>query len=129
MCQAYFNTLDSKFMAHSAGIHAENGAPAAANAIKAVTVSGGDLRNFRSRCLTERMIEESELIVAMTSGHLQAILALSPQAAAKTMMLCENNDISDPFGGEYPVYQKCFNELKSAIDKFLNKINKIQENE
>lgn len=129
MCEAYFNTLDSKFRAHSAGIHAENGTPAASNAIKAVTVSGGNLCDFRSRCLTVQMIEESELIVGMTSSHLQAILALSPKAAVKTTMLCDNNDISDPFGGDYPVYRKCFNELKSAIDKFLNKINKNQENE
>lgn len=129
MCEAYFNTLDTDFLAHSAGVYAENGTPAAANAIKVVSTSGGNLQDFRSRCLTLQMIEESELVVAMTSGHLQAILAISPQAAEKTIMLCKNSDISDPFGGDYPIYKKCFKELKSAIDKFLNKINNNQENE
>ena len=123
MCEAYFNMLGAQYVAHSAGINAVDGSPAALNAVKAVSDAGGDLSKFKSRRLEKQMIEESELVVALTSAHLRAVLAISLEAASKTILLNGSCDISDPFGGDYQIYRECFEEIKYAIDELLSKIN------
>jgi len=73
----------------SAGLSAFEGEAASRQAMAAVEPIGGDLRNFRSRRLTEELVNASDLIVVMTAGHRRQLLGLYPQAAAKTKLLLE----------------------------------------
>lgn len=70
--------------------------------------------------LTEEDIADNLLLV-MSQGHKNAILAQNPQADVKLISEFaqgEALDILDPFGGTQAQYEAVYMELKNYIDKF-----------
>jgi protein-tyrosine-phosphatase len=117
MCEAYFKTLGGEIEAASAGLYAYDGDTASAHAREVVAEFGGDLSAFRSRKLTPFMLAEADMVVAMGSGHRSGVLELMPEADPKTILLLGSRDVGDPFGGPLAVYRRCFEEMKTALDK------------
>ena len=65
----------------SAGINAFEGEHANEKAIEALNKKGIDIRNHRARRLTGEIINESDLILAMTRSHKKMILNLFPECS------------------------------------------------
>ena len=73
---------------HSAGI-LPGGSPATDNAITVCSDRGIDISTHRSRRIERSMIEDADLIIAMTREHLREAIVASPAAFARTFTLRE----------------------------------------
>jgi len=106
----------------SAGIYAQTGSAASANA-KKVLDEQEIPHNHQSALLDETLVEWSDYILTMTSGHKETILNRYRDAHSKTFTLKEfaqidgYPDIADPFGGSVEIYREAFQEIKEAIEK------------
>lgn len=79
MAMALFRLEKTDIQAESAGISAQNGQPASMEAIRACQILGADLTKHKSRRITPEMINDADIIAAMTSSHkMQLLLAGCP---------------------------------------------------
>ncbi len=105
----------------SAGVCAADGWPASANAVEAMHERGIDISNITSSTLTPHLIEEADLLITMTEGHRQAVLAAAPESEGKVFLLksfgiakCAT-DIYDPVGEALDVYRRVRDEIDDAL--------------
>lgn len=109
----------------SAGVHASNGYPASSGAVEALRMLGIDLSGHFSRRLIPKMIQEADLIVTMTRGHRDVILAMSPESAGKVFLLKSFGtaqcaaDIYDPVGEAPDVYRRVRDEIDAALPDLI----------
>jgi protein-tyrosine phosphatase len=104
----------------SAGAFAMPGARATPQAVEALRPLGADLTRHRSRPLTVELIHQADVIFTMSRGHAQAVLALVPSAADKTMTLDPSgDDIDDPIGGDLSLYQTLAGQMQQLVEKRL----------
>ncbi|MCL2189899.1 MAG: low molecular weight protein arginine phosphatase [Defluviitaleaceae bacterium] len=106
----------------SAGISAYGASCASTHAIAVMEDEGCDLRDHRSQLFCDALAAQAKWILAMTRGHMNAILAACPGAAQKTFLLNENGDINDPFGGNYETYRQCAAQIKTYVQIWVDKI-------
>jgi protein-tyrosine-phosphatase len=109
----------------SAGVCAANGYPASAGAIEALREKGIQIASHRSRHLSPEMIETADLLVTMTRGHRDAILAIAPQSEGKVFLLKSFGiaecaaDIYDPVGEALEVYRRVRDEIDAALPDLI----------
>ncbi len=107
---------DRGLLVLSAGIAAMSGGHASAEAIRVMAERGLDLSRHESQPLSDRLVRFADLILTMTRGHREAILAQWSSAAARTHVLGGSaGDVADPVGGTTDTYRQC----ASQIDEFL----------
>lgn len=106
-------------IADSAGIFAE-GEPISQNAVKALQNRGITLNNYISKPVTPNLLENNNLIVAMTENHRKMLLAagVNPQ---KVVVLGQG--IDDPFGGDLSVYEACCKQIEKEIYNLFEVLN------
>lgn len=117
--------LRRKVKIESAGVRSIEGAPASENAIQVCSRRGIDISGHRSRTLTKELIDSADLILVMEKAHLREVGRLSPGRAEHALLLTEldqgaaggSRDISDPCGGSADVYERCFTQLESGLEK------------
>jgi protein-tyrosine-phosphatase len=73
----------------SAGTWAAAGEPATDEAILVCEAQGIDLSAHRSRPLEQEDIDDADIVLGMTSVHIQEVASLVPEARGKTMLLKE----------------------------------------
>jgi protein-tyrosine phosphatase len=103
----------------SAGSFAMPGSRATPAGVEALRQMGLDLTRHRSRPLSVELIHQADVIFTMGRAHVQAVTALVPSAAEKTMTLDPEGDIDDPIGGELALYQNLAVQLRKLIEKRL----------
>ncbi len=111
----------------TAGINVYMSTPASDNAVKVMEEMDIDISDHMSRQITKEDIEEADLVLVMTSSHRNTLIDLYPQHSGKIYTFPEyaygnDDEISDPFGGDEDEYRECANQLKDAIDAALLKI-------
>jgi protein-tyrosine-phosphatase len=79
----------------SSGTWAYDGSPATPEAAAVVAELGADISRHGSRPLTRAEVDESDVVVAMTSVHLEEIAEIAPGSAAKVFLMKELAEI-DP---------------------------------
>jgi len=124
----------------SAGITAYDGEKANEKAIMVLKKNGIDITGHKARLLTSEIINESDLILTMTSNHKEIIndyvhkkTVSSPCPKVFTLRefanivneeSADNNfDIEDPFGMDYNLYEKSMDEIMTEIEKIIKKIS------
>lgn len=130
MAELYFDDLcrragRSDFLVRSAGTCTGDGGTVSRGAASVMQALNIDSSRFRSRSLTPAMAAESDLIVAMTASHRQAVLALAPDAASKVHLLLDfdgGGDVPDPFGGSDACYQAVFARMKPALENLAKQL-------
>ena len=111
-------------MVMSAGIAAMSGGRSTPEAVKAVAERGLDLSGHESQPLSDRLVRFADLILTMTRGHREAILAQWPAAADRTHLLCrDQTDVSDPIGGPQEVYTRCAAQIDAQLDAWLGELD------
>jgi protein-tyrosine phosphatase len=85
----------------SAGTWASDGAPAMKDAIQRAKQYGLDIREHRSRLITNDMLESADLVLVMESGQKEALQVEFPFQREKILLLSEATegelyDIPDP---------------------------------
>lgn len=107
----------------SAGISAGGGAPATPEGIEALAQLGIDPPKIshRSRQLTRALLDEADIVWAMTPSHLTAVRRLdggTPTGAEKAELLDpDGHDIPDPAGMSAAVYRQTAERLRTLIER------------
>lgn len=110
----------------SAGVSAVPGAPASHHTDMILKNRGIDLQHA-SQPVTPDLIEWSDLILTMTTGHKDILLRYFPEAIPKSHTVKEfggygDGDVMDPFGGALEVYQNTEKELEQILYKIVTKL-------
>jgi protein-tyrosine-phosphatase/tRNA A37 threonylcarbamoyladenosine synthetase subunit TsaC/SUA5/YrdC len=109
-----------RIRAHSAGIGAAEGAPAAPEAAEAVRRMGIEMGPHSSTFLTRDLISQADLVFGMTRSHVDAARSLDPSASARIMLLDpDGSDIPDPIGMSQQVYDQTAAAIGAAIRRRL----------
>jgi protein-tyrosine phosphatase len=104
----------------SAGTNAGVGLSMAHNARNVLKEMGLEPEEHKSQPLTISLIDEADLIFAMTSEHLKFIEELSLEARKKARLLDPHgNDIEDPIFGDINVYRNCANKIRVGLSKLM----------
>ena len=114
----------NKIKVVSAGVAAYPGDPASHGAIRAMSKVKIDLGGHRTRTLTHQLLEVSDLVLTMTSGHLQTIQHHFPELQAPIFRFREwvadgTHEVPDPFGGSLDDYLETRDSLAEAIPSIL----------
>jgi protein-tyrosine phosphatase len=133
MAEALFQERNLPNMdVRSAGIYAMDGGEISENAKQVISEKSIDFMHF-SRQVNEEDLHWADLILTMTTAHKQLLVQAFPYAIEKTFTLKEyvrpygSQDVSDPFGGDVPTYQKTFNELETLIEALSVKLMETEK--
>ena len=118
----------------SSGTVAASGYPATAYAIEAARIWDADIRQHSSQPLTEKLIEESDLIICMAPSHCREVATMVPEARERTFLLknypepgCDGEGVEDPIGGSLDMYNRTFLEIGEELGRILPYILKAAE--
>lgn len=107
----------------SAGVSAIENYPAAREAIEVLRGYNLDLSQHLSQNVTERMLDESTCVLAMTSRHLSVLRETRPDLSDRFHLLDRSGrDISDPIGSGIPAYQECAGELRENLAAWVHEL-------
>lgn len=122
IAEGLFNSLAERMgidaKAESRGLSAFEGAPATKNAVMSASLHGVDISLHRSRNVTLRDLEEADMIIGMTQGHVNALNSMFPRFKDK-IYLIPNDDIPDPFGGNLNIYEDTTARIRNAVDYLI----------
>lgn len=129
MAAALFNKIATEkeldVRIESAGIFAEEGAPASAEAIVVMKGYGIDLLGHHAQPLNTELIEKSDIILTMTTAHKMLLQQSVPDKVFTVMEYAGlDGDISDPFGCDVEEYKECADELYNTLLIIADKISK-----
>jgi protein-tyrosine phosphatase len=115
---------DRGVLVHSAGIAAMTGGRASPEAVEVMREMGLDLRDHESQPLSDRIVRFADLVLTMTRGHLDGILAHWPAVAPRAALLSrDGGDISDPIGGPPEMYRRCAQQIDRQLELWLDEIH------
>ncbi|MEY3481282.1 MAG: Serine hydroxymethyltransferase, partial [Verrucomicrobiota bacterium] len=110
----------------SAGLGAGRGQPPSLHAIDALRAEGIDISGIRSQPVSPDLLEEADFIFTMTRDHLDMLLLLFPEMAAKCRLLRFDEaakggraDVTDPIGGSRGTYEACKEDIKRALPRIF----------
>lgn len=110
----------------SAGLAATPEEAATPFAVEAMAWKGIDMSDYRASVLTWEMVQEADLVLTMTRGHLEQLNILFPGYHGKTFTLADfagyGSDIADPIGQSLDVYRRCACSLEELISRVLDKL-------
>jgi protein-tyrosine phosphatase len=107
----------------SAGLAAPPGMPAADEAVAVAHSLGADLTQHVSRPLTPELAAQADHLLAMTSGHLRALVEHFPPGAGRPRLLSPaGDDVDDPIGQSREVYEACARQLASHVETLVEEV-------
>ena len=125
------NNLHQQIAVSSAGIAVWKEGYASEGAQEAMNLRGFDAASHRSRQLLLEDIRTADLLLTMTQNHKEAVLNAMPDAQTKVYTLAEfageDGDVSDPYGGNSAIYERCAEEIEKMLEKSWKKIVAWQE--
>ena len=117
------------FKASSAGTNAWDGAPASDGALLVGMERQLDLGPHRSRKLTREMVAAADLILVMSSSHLDQVRQLG--GGGKVHLIDEYGSdgesaegVNDPFGGELDGYREAADSLERASEGMFDRLTR-----
>lgn len=120
MAMAVLNHLGKgKYVAESAGIMADKGAPINEKAKTALLTAGieptdnNKFTEHAARQLNIGIMESADRIVAVGAGHAMMIIQAFPMFASKVTSF--EKSVTDPFGQSQEIYDKCLSEITEQI--------------
>ena len=109
------------FQISSAGISTFTGDLAENKAVIICDKYGIDLTHHRTTAIGDANVKEMDLVLTATRAHRDKIKMLYPDVESYTILEYaggyENFDIADPITGDLETYEKCFLQLKEALEK------------
>ena len=115
---------DRGVIVSSAGIAAMNGGRPSIEAVQAMSDRGLDVSEHISQPLSERLARYADLILTMTRGHREAIVAQWPDVADRVFVLSpDGGDVADPIGGPAELYVSCAQQIDEALAAWVDRID------
>lgn len=126
MAEGIFNNMvkemgkEKLYLSISAGIFACEGQSASSEAVEVVKDMGVDISRHISQGISEKLLEESDLVITMTNAHKDAIGSRFFKYKDRVFTIYEyaNNeckDVNDPYGRSIDVYNKCAKEIYDLV--------------
>ena len=101
----------------SAGTAGFSGSPATREAIEALRELGCDITHHRSQPVTATLLDQADVVYAMTRGHIETLMQWSPRSERKIHLLdLEGDDVSDPIGASLEVYRAAARRIKTCLE-------------
>jgi protein-tyrosine phosphatase len=134
MAEAIFNALaedgDLPFRAESAGTAALEGRPMAPNAVAALEEVGIYPHDHRARQVSEVMIEESELVLAMSPQHAATLYRLYSYPSRKKIYnlpqyaigASAGKGVPDPYGHTMVAYRSSMRQLYEYLQHTVDRL-------
>jgi protein-tyrosine phosphatase len=132
MAQAIFDVLaednDLPFRAESAGTAALDGTPIAPNAVAVLKEVGIYPALHSARRVREAMVEEAELVLAMTPQHAATLRRLGNNPARGIHVLPEyamsvqGEGIPDPYGLTMAAYRSTLRQLYEQVGRVVTRL-------
>jgi protein-tyrosine phosphatase len=117
----------------SAGTWGIERVPATDHAIYAMQERGLELKDHRSRKVTEEMLSSYDLVLTMESFHKEAIQVEFPDHASKVYMLSEMVgeawDIKDPVGHPLVDYRAAADLIDRTLEEGMERIIELSLSE
>lgn len=117
----------------SAGISAMSGDEASLNSQRAMQKAGLSLAEHRSRYLRQELLDETWMVLAMTSAHLDLLEGLyenlPPHRHRFRDFLDDSTaspEVPDPFGGPLDEYIACRDSLVEAIPGIIKHLKTLE---
>jgi protein-tyrosine-phosphatase len=135
MAEEIFNALaeDRKLPWHaeSAGVVALEGEPMAPKASEALEEAGIYTKGHRARQVSQTMLEEADLVLAMTPRHVAELRRLFGGSSYKVYSLPEyakdassEEGIADPYGYSMSAFRTCVRQLFGYLDQVVDRIER-----
>ena len=120
----------------TAGTAAMEGMQPTDQAIQVMSEQKCDISHHRSIALSDQMIEEADLILAMERRHQENILRRVPAASNKTYLLSEfgriekehtlvDPDIPDPIGKPLDFYRRVSDIINESLMRTVKKLEQL----
>lgn len=116
----------------SAGTSATWDAPASNGSVHAAAEIGLDLTGHRSQPLTLGHVEGADIILAMTTPHVEHVRALGGESKVELITAFgrdeppdEGEGVPDPVGGSAEEYAEVRDRLVRAVDEVLDRLSAI----
>jgi protein-tyrosine-phosphatase len=111
----------------SAGTVAHNGSPASDGSLQVAKEQGIDLEAHRAQVLTAELVQSADIILTMGPHHRERVEELGGEGKAHLLSSYASRGentraVSDPFGGDLPVYRATFQELVREVGNVLDRI-------
>ena len=121
MAEGIFNVFIKRFKFNnlscsSAGTAAFTGSEASEYAVEAAKAFGADISHHRSRALTPYLIDSADLIVCMTSAHLNVLLPYAPREKLRVL----GDGIPDPYGGSQRDYLRSAYKIARGLIELID---------
>ncbi len=115
----------------SCGVAAYPGDPASPNSVRALKCVGLSLDDHRSRPLTQELLDDTLVLLAMTPSHLRAVCSRFESPPPHMHLMREfvgegaSREIPDPFGAGLDEYAECRDSMIEAIPGLLRFLREI----
>ena len=110
----------------SAGTNAWENSPASDGALLVGMERQIDLTGHRARVLTPEIVSEADLILVMTSAHLEQVKQMGGRGKVHVLdqyaLGAESPGISDPYGGDLAAYRDTADALESHLEKVFDRL-------
>lgn len=119
----------------SAGTWTVEDHPPAPLAVEVMAERGVDISSHRSHRLTQKDIEDADLVVVMAQGQKEVLSLEFPQERSKIYLLSElaggNSDIEDPYGTDsLELYRECAEQIEELLrDGYERLIERLEGKE
>jgi protein-tyrosine phosphatase len=114
------------FQVVSAGIAAAPGDTAAAQAVEVAVQYGADLNEHRSQPLSAELAAQADHLIAMTAGHVRALVEQWPRLGARPRLLSPDGNIADPIGQPREVYEECAREIWGHLERLVTELQRLE---
>ncbi|MBU4311722.1 MAG: threonylcarbamoyl-AMP synthase [Candidatus Omnitrophica bacterium] len=119
--------LSEKVRLDSAGTGGFGGIPAATNTIEVMKEEGVDVSTHKGKVITPELLRKSDFIFTMEGFHKNIVLSMLPEAASKTRLLKEDEDIPDPIGKSLEEYRYVKGIIKNQVENIFLELFKKEK--
>ena len=115
----------------SAGVSAREDVEVSENSVVALKKVGIDMADHLSQPVTQKLLDESLLVICMTESH-RAMIQLQAEPPPKELRLFRefmpreaDKEVPDPYGGPLKLYEMCRDELVEAVPSLIAHIKTL----